>query len=153
MLTQKNAWRRTAAPLAALVLSGAALTTVTASPAAAATCSGSLIETKNIKNGDTIYAKLKVYYNSSTKKNCALVTNEIGGSRYMMAAIARCSEGTGSGPGDICSVEAWNSDSDYYEYYAGPVYTIPAAGHCILAEGYIRVGSFEKSVFIDGHCG
>jgi hypothetical protein len=154
MLKQKNSWRRVAAPLAALVLSGTALTVAVAAPAAAATCSGSEIDRKTVKSSSgTPWADLIVYYSSSSQKNCALLTNRTSSARSMSVMISRCRKGTGGSGQTFCTPIESVSDSGTFSSYAGPVITPPAEGYCILVEGYIKVGSVEKYPEIQGHCG
>lgn len=153
MLIRKHSWRRAAAPLGLLLLSGAALTVTAAAPAtAAAVCAGSEIESKTARTSSgKIIAELIVYYSSSTKKNCAVMYNRTGETREVSVSIDLCRSGTGDGT-EFCDMYGGSTDSGNYRYYAGPVYTPPASGICIYAQGWIENGSSGKFLTIDGHC-
>lgn len=75
---------------------------------------------------------LEVYWSGSTGKNCA---------------IARC-YGASCGPGVFRDVrikrsydKAWRRDADWYNGYAGPVYTAKSTGSCIDVYGGMSLQS------------
>ncbi|SFL07968.1 hypothetical protein SAMN05216275_15217 [Streptosporangium canum] len=131
--------------MAALTLAAAALvSTVSASPAQAADCSGSLIE--HLPVGSLGY--LDIYYSSSTGNNCARLNStgsSYGESKYMSVRLNACSASSTS----VCNVLDTDSDSGYFEYYAGPV-TVYGKGRCLRATYQIKSISKMTPIF---HCG
>ncbi|MFF8989706.1 hypothetical protein ACF09H_07085 [Streptomyces sp. NPDC014983] len=131
-LTELRKVLGTLATTAAVVASGVIL-----APAASAGtygCGGSEIDSYAVKtNGGTQYATVHLFYDSSTKRNCAVnVATSAGGygtSGFMLLHLAECSGITLSSCTD--SPITTDDDGGNYSYYAGPV-SVPAAGHCIL---------------------
>jgi hypothetical protein len=147
------------AGLALAVLLAAMAAFVAPSPASAATsCSGSLIDSAPIKAGTKTYGTLSVYYNSSTRKNCAKATNATGARQWMSVWVFRCESGTGSTVKNCSPLDSptqgINYDSGDYVSYAGPVNTKGvSAGLCIYAGASMEVGSAYPAASIGGHCG
>ncbi|MEV2266534.1 hypothetical protein [Nonomuraea africana] len=103
---------------AALVL-GAGVLVGTASPASAATCSGTHLDNWPITGG-----YIAVYYNSSTGYNCAMTyTNRPGVSQYIRVTLSAIGGSS-------------RTDAQYYKYYAGPV-SVYGKGKCIEVYGQV----------------
>ncbi|GAA2113864.1 hypothetical protein [Actinomadura alba] len=119
--------------LACSLTVGAGLLVGTAGPATAATCSGTHLRNWGITGG-----YIAVYYNSATRRNCAMTfTNKPGTYQYMYVAI--------SGPNGS------DKDDGKFQYYAGPVETY-APGACISLWGQVGHTNPTEGI-IDVHCG
>ena len=152
-----------------MVAACAALSLTTSAPAdatsrtkatAAASCSGSLIESRNLRVGGKKIGELNVYYSKATGRNCAKMNHA--GSTWGKKLKTRvwigiCSERKPGG--NVCH---YNNKTDAvdvgrYRYYAGPVTTKASAkGRCIAASGYIWRGGKRHVVGTKpwvGHCG
>jgi hypothetical protein len=137
---------------AALLLAPLLALAVPSAASAAVNCSGSLIDTATLKVGGNVKGTLYVYYNSSTRKNCAKATNTSGATREMSLWLARCRPGTGDST--VCDPIDQSSDYGNYHSYAGPIDTKgPSAGLCIEAGVWMRVGSDYPHAYVTGHCG
>lgn len=145
------------------VLAALAVFSIADSPSAAAasgSCSGSLIESRNMNVGGKKVGELDVYYNSATGKNCARM-NHAGstwGKKHMTRVwIGICRERKPGGK--VCHYNPKTDDVDKgrYSYYAGPVTTKTSArGRCIAASGYLWIGGKRHTVSTQpwvGHCG
>lgn len=125
--------------LAALVAPGA-------TAAQAASCSGSLIEHIPISS----YGHLDVYYNSSTRYNCARTVSSSstwGVTKFMSVILVVCEN---TSPADSCKQRAMDYDEGQYKYYAGPR-SLAAGGRCILALGKIYSTQVHTSPMAS-HC-
>ncbi|MFI5932005.1 hypothetical protein [Actinoplanes sp. NPDC051494] len=147
----------------AVVLLLTSLLTFAAAPSPASAdvsgnCSGSLIDTMAIKSRNGTYGTLRVYYDSSTKKNCAKATNNTGAAHQMSVFVFRCKVGS-SGTQATCdspdkATENKNVDTGVFSSYAGPVYTLgSSAGRCIYAGAEMEVGTDYARADLWGHCG
>jgi hypothetical protein len=156
--------RRTASTLACLTVIAAGGIAF-ASPASASGygCSGSEIDTYTVELNQSSptpgrdISKIHLFYDSSTKKNCAAnVKTTAGGSgtsTYMQVNIYRCASHVKSG--QRCDdIEADDTDNGYFKQYAGPV-SIKAAGRCIsvFAETFIPNGEHDSLDTYAVHCG
>jgi hypothetical protein len=118
--------RRIASLVGAIAVGSGLLVGATASPAAAATCSGSHLGNWSITGG-----YISVYYNSSTGYNCAMTyTNKPGVSQHILVGIS------------VTNAATSKVDSGTYKYYAGPV-SVYARGKCIDFWGQVGNGSVE----------
>ncbi|GAA0655348.1 hypothetical protein GCM10009548_22270 [Streptomyces malaysiensis subsp. malaysiensis] len=147
MLTIRRATAVLATFAATTALSFTAAPAATAADATAADasvaeygCSGSLIDTYPVRtSAGTTYGQIRLYYNSSTRRNCAVTlknaTGGYGTSSYASVTLYRCST---SKPGAQCDWrdETWDDDYGNFLYYAGPV-SISAAGKCIRVFGQV----------------
>ncbi|MFE3071804.1 hypothetical protein [Streptomyces sp. NPDC059247] len=122
-----------------LVLSPAApAQAAAAAPArAAASCSGSLVDYQQMGS----YHKVEVYWNSSTKKNCAILHTSHGTPHEMHVSIQRCTE---TSPSSGCTPDlasgGYVEDSGNYTQYAGPV-TLTSGNKCVRVFAYAKIGS------------
>jgi hypothetical protein len=91
-------------------------------------CSGSLIDSRSIGNG-----VVKLFYNSSTGRNCVLTIANNTSKRKRMNAYVGRSDGT-----------AFDDDPGNFFKYAGPV-SVPARGKCIFWGGSIENRSFNSA--------
>src|SRR5262245_44164053 len=141
----------TLASLVLVLLGGTVV--ATQSPAAAAGCSGTLIEhlpmygDQGCPHG-SLFAHLDVYY-SSTGVNCARVNSYgsyWGYSKRMGVQIEKCRETV---PSANCTMIAYDDDPQdgwevqggaWYSYYAGPV-SVSAPNNCIWAVGIVVIGT------------
>ncbi|MFC4007778.1 hypothetical protein ACFOY2_11120 [Nonomuraea purpurea] len=140
---------------AALVGASIAPLTLTASPANAATCSGSLINTIAVKNGSTTYGTLKLYYNSSSGNNCARLDRVVnyGTQKGMILSLYACGSGWSVSK---CHQDYYDIDQDSGQFgqYAGPV-TVYGKGRCIQVQANVQAANnswanYNSPVF---HCG
>lgn len=116
-------------------------------------CSGTLVESRNIKTSDGVIGYLNVYWDGHY--NCAETVSanqNWGVLKSMSAYIASCPKSNKGG--DSCDVIDSDSDIDGYRYYAGPV-RVDGRDRCITATGYIlwpdQEGWARTSPYV-GHC-
>ena len=137
------------------------LTLATGAPVAAAAtaCTGRHIDSESIRDtAGKVYGTLDLYYDSSTRRNCAKAINGTGHRHTMIVQITPCRRGTGATTYSCLATELFvqgkNMDEGNYISYAGPVNTIgPSAGLCIEASAAIYVGlPIEPYAIIPGHC-
>ncbi|MEU6072856.1 hypothetical protein [Micromonospora sp. NPDC047074] len=129
----RNTLKRKLTSLAGVAAVGAGLLVGTASPAAAATCSGGLLGNWQIRGG-----YISVYYNSSTGYNCAMThTNNPGVSQYIYVSI---------GSGNQSDVDKGN-----FKYYAGPV-SVYGRGRCINFAGQVGASNPTEGI-VNAYCG
>ncbi|TDC44621.1 hypothetical protein E1281_33290 [Actinomadura sp. KC345] len=121
--------------------------------AAAADCSGTLIDRKVAKYDGKPVAELVVYYKDG--RNCARL-NHLGVTRgkslRTTVYLAACKE---TSPGPRCTPVRWPStEDDDFKYYAGPVYQ-NARNRCIHAAGdiYFHGKRHLETSPIASHCG
>lgn len=119
-----------------------------------ASCSGTLIEARSIKQGSTTLGNLYVYWNGTY--NCArTVSSNVtwGTPKRMYAEIRSCPRSDKGS--ELCH---WlDADDDYgtFRYYAGPV-KVNGVAKCIAARGYIEWGGVKHYAQTNpwvGHCG
>jgi hypothetical protein len=149
-----------AALLAIALLAGLGVFGSSSAAAAAGSCPGTLIESRNLVVNHHKVGELAVYYNSATGKNCARMNHAgrtWGKSLKTRVWIGICSERK---PGS--SVCHYNTKTDAvnkgrFKYYAGPVTTkVSARGRCIAASGYLWIKGKRHVVGTQpwvGHCG
>ncbi|MFI7636526.1 hypothetical protein [Nonomuraea sp. NPDC049400] len=123
----------------ALLGAGIAPVTLTATPADAASCSGRLLyPTIAIKKGNTTYGVLKLYYNSSTGKNCARVdrTVDYGTRKGMILSLYACGKGWSV---NKCHRDFYDvgQDSGQFAKYAGPV-TVNGRDRCLQVQANVQ---------------
>ena len=142
--------------LAALlvVVSTFSVVSFASSTASAATsCSGSLIRSQTIKNSaGTAIAYLRVYWNSSTGRNCAETrhaSSTWGKSRKTAVYIVKCTQTTPTG---CTETTADDYDGGYFKYYAGPV-SVYSPKNCVRASGYIYTAGGSKRYVTTGPIG
>ncbi len=155
---------RMAAPTAlALAASGIALASAPSAAAAAlpASCTGTLIDSKPIKEGSTSYGTLWVYYNASTQRNCAKATKfDTSKQQQFTVWIFRCPEPDATTPQSCATneeaVQGRNLDSGPYWSYAGAVTTLGNSSRiCIYAGAELELQRAARYARADlvGHCG
>jgi len=123
-------------------------------------CDGQLIDTADIRAGGRSFGTLRLYYNSSTRKNCAKASKAsrlVGTRHYMSVWIIRCKDGTGETISTCDQIDqptdGLNIDSGEFTSYAGPVHNKGlSAGLCIDAGVTMEVGSAFPRASIGGHC-
>ncbi len=152
--------RRLARRLVLVCLMAGALAGLAApgAPAAAGTCSGSLIQRNAIKAGTKTIGELAIYYNRATGVNCAR-TNALGPAygvaKYMDVGMTRClSNVAGRYCGDASLGAVTVFDGGIYSIYAGPV-SFNGRGRCIYAAGTVgfKGKSYSTHTPINGsHC-
>lgn len=150
----RNSGRAAAVLAVAAALGGVVLLACVNSARAASSCSGALIDSRNLVVHGSKVGELDVYYDSASGRNCAKM-NHAGstwGKRlYTEVSVARCRER--SAVNQVCNATAGGYDPGMYRYYAGPV-SVPARGHCIVADGAISIGGKERWVYTGvSHCG
>jgi hypothetical protein len=154
MFIERRSSRRSVALIISLLLSICALAAMNQASASAATsCSGTQIDSAPLKAGSKRAGTLYLYYNSTTKKNCAKATNTTPSRKTMGVEITRCYDGA-----DPCSAMDERTSTTYdegdYIDYAGPVNTPhSSAGLCIYTGAWLYDGSDFYSASIRGHCG
>ncbi|MEU7898567.1 hypothetical protein AB0B45_37610 [Nonomuraea sp. NPDC049152] len=142
--------------IAAAALLGATVVPLSiATPAQAASCSGSQIDSIAVKRGGSTYGTLKLYYNSSTGKNCARLDRVVnyGTKAGMILSLYACGKGWSQSK---CFRDHYDigQDSGQFGEYAGPV-TVNGKGRCILVQGNVsdknaNWANYTSPVF---HCG
>ncbi|WNI24168.1 hypothetical protein [Streptomyces sp. ITFR-16] len=120
-----------------LILAPTAPAQAAATVAGSSVCSGSLVDYQQMGT----YHKLEVYWNSSTKKNCAVLLTSYGTKHEMTVSVQRCTE---TSPSAYCTPDsgsgAFSQDTGKYGEYAGPV-TVTAGSKCIRVFAYATIGS------------
>jgi hypothetical protein len=109
---------------------------VAPSASAAGGCSGTRIYTFHMRAGTTTIAELRVFYNSSTGRNCAMTVHvgpTVGKKMPTQVALDSCLE---TQPDSVCTPTESAWDDGEYSYYAGPV-SVYGRGHCIDVAGSI----------------
>lgn len=146
-------------PVIGLLLS-ASVVTITASPAAAADCSGSLVGHYPVRtsSGRTL-AHVDIYYRSNGW-NCVRLNSydrHWGEPKYMAIELATCRETVD--PGNSCTPlnpnddRYYDRDAGWFSYYAGPV-SVYAPNRCIVWSANVQ--SYEYGLAQTkgaGHCG
>ncbi|MFF3670835.1 hypothetical protein [Microtetraspora malaysiensis] len=144
--------------IAAAALVGASIVplTVTAGPANAASCGGSLIDSIAVKNSSgTTYGTVKLYYSSSSGTNCARLDRVVnpGTKKGMILSLYACGSGWSVSK---CHQDfyAIGQDSGQFGQYAGPV-TVNGKGRCVQVEASVQAANnswanYHSPVF---HCG
>jgi hypothetical protein len=149
--------RKTGLVLATLLAAlGAFVAPSAASAVPTGTCAGTVIDSAPMKSGITnrTFGTLRLYYDSSSGKNCARATNGLGETHLMSVFIFRCKSGTGSTYKTCKPLDAVVLDEGHYSSYAGPVYTRgSAAGLCVYAGADMLDGDDYARADIGGHCG
>ncbi|MFJ2030227.1 hypothetical protein [Streptosporangium sp. NPDC087985] len=150
---------KTAVAAAALIGATAVPLTLTATPAAAASCSGSHIDHLAVKtSGGSVYGYLDLYYGSGV--NCAQLNRSVdygvasnGQNMGMIVQMWACAKGSSS---SSCTSNALDHDSDsgHFSYYAGPI-TVNGTNRCIKVQASIQDKNYNWAnlttpVF---HCG
>ena len=144
------------------VCSALSLTAAAPEPAdaAASKCSGSLIESRNLKVGGKKVGELDVYFNRATGRNCAKMSHA--GKTWGRALKTRvwigiCSERKPGGKTCHYNAKTDAVDLGTYKYFAGPVTTKASArGRCIASSGYLWMNGKRHVVSTQpwvGHCG
>ncbi|MFE3450620.1 hypothetical protein ACFXJ8_16975 [Nonomuraea sp. NPDC059194] len=142
--------------LAAAALLGATLVPLSiATPAQAASCSGSQIDTIAVKRGSSTYGSLKLYYNSSTGNNCARLDRVVdyGTKSGMILSLYACAKGQTQSQ-CFQNYRGLDQDSGQFGQYAGPV-SVYGKGRCILVQAGVadrnhNWANYTSPVF---HCG
>jgi hypothetical protein len=117
-----------------------------ANPAQAATgpCPGTRIGRTTATDPDThkLVGELVIYYDSSTKMNCARMNHlgaAVGIESYTKVKLDICSQTL---QGFTCTVIGYAQDYGDYSSYAGPVKVL-APGRCIHASGILTAGTYQ----------
>ncbi|WP_128428797.1 hypothetical protein [Streptomyces cyaneus] len=103
-------------------------------------CPGNQIEAVNVNSGGKTYGTLRLYWDSSSGKNCAVMVKNnslIPGTRYIYVQVQNISTGE------------QHRDGQDYSWYAGPV-DVPGRGDCVWASGSIEG---YGGVATHDHCG
>jgi hypothetical protein len=143
--------------LAALALVGGSVVplAIGATPAEAASCGGRLIDSIAVKKGSRTYGTLKLYYSSSTGKNCARLDRVVnyGTKKGMILSLYACGKGWSVSK---CHRDFYKvgQDSGQFGQYAGPV-SVPGKGRCIQVQAGVQArdnswANYNSPVF---HCG
>jgi hypothetical protein len=157
----KGLWRRLGVVLASLALVFTVNGLSTSSVAHAAYgCSGSLIDTYNVKTSSgVVYGRIRLYYSSASGgTNCAVMVSTTAGGygvdgTYLSVHLRRCAQTV---PGSTCTVTAEKREAWYFIYYAGPVKVTSTAGRCVWVTGtvfYKNKEGFGTSSPRASHCG
>lgn len=155
-----NAFRKNAcrAFVALAVILGGSLVSAPSASAAGYGCSGSLIDTYDVRTNagsGTLFGHVYLYYNSSNGVNCAVnVSNSAGGygtAKYMYMSINKCTQ---TSPSSTCSITTRDEDSSqFYTQYAGPV-SVTSPNNCILISAAINYnGRVAQANTGATHCG
>lgn len=139
-------------------LVGYGLVTAPSASAANYGCAGSSIDSFAVKSQQgTTFGHIYLYFDSSTKKNCAVTVKNDAGSygtvTYTSIHIWKCSAGTRAGS-DCSNIDSDVKDAGDYKYQAGPK-SLAAGGHCIEVDATINnkygytAQYFSKAI----HCG
>ncbi len=114
-----------------------------AAPArAAGECPGQRIHRSSVYVDERRQARLEVYYDAATGKNCALMrhTGKAKGRKFYTAVyIYACVKGTKAGEvcrRDFSKKKRYGEEDGRFRLYAGPVYAL-ARNRCIIASGVI----------------
>ncbi|WP_431681335.1 hypothetical protein [Kitasatospora sp. KL5] len=155
--------RRTLSALAAagLVLLGGITLAPEANAATTYGCSGTLVDTYDLKtNGGTgtKYGEMYLYYSSADGgTNCAAAVDThfaSGVTKYQAVYIYRCVAGTK--PGDFCDYDRSDKNTGNFTWYAGPAKITGTANRCIMLYGRVDDPSnravADKSTLAT-HCG
>lgn len=102
-------------------------------------CAGTQIDSKNVTSGGKTYATLRLYWDASSKKNCAVMVKNnslLPGTRYIYVQVSNR------------STNQETRDGQKYSWYAGPV-SVNGKG-CVWASGSV---AGYTGVATGEHCG